>query len=163
MRGSAVSRIAQCPGGCNLHPSLMLTLLQTFGRAVCPFYRIFPSVYKQPVLLWVPSSFLLSSPAWNMQKFPKFDLIICSQLGSSSLVLERDWKKHQCYFSHNAGSFVSRLSSAVSASAAYLTIFGNVYSGFFPSDTRSKILVWGTTVDVVGYMDLLRDIFVKRV
>lgn len=58
---------------------------------------------------------------------------------------------------------MSRLSSAVSASAAYLTIFGNVYSGFFPSDTRSKILVWGTIVDVVGYTDLLRDIFVKRV
>lgn len=77
-----------------------------------------------------------------------FDLIICSQLGSSSLVLERDWKKHQCYFSHSTGSFVSRLYSAVSASAAYLTIFGNVYSSFFLSDTRSKIwfgemwLVW---------------------
>lgn len=85
-----------------------------------------------------------------MQKFPVLGLIICSQLGSSSLVLERDWKKHQCYFSHNAGSFVSRLSSAISASAAYLTIFGNVCSSFFLSDTRSRILVWG---NMVGVMD----------
>lgn len=88
-----------------------------------------------------------------------FDLIICSQLGSSSLVLERDWKKHQCCFSHNAGSFVSRLFSAVSASAAYLTVFGNVYSSFFLSDTRSKILIWGNMVGVVGSMGLLKRHF----
>lgn len=58
---------------------------------------------------------------------------------------------------------MSKLSSAVSASAAYLTIFGNAYSSFFLSDTRSKILVWGNVVGVVGCIDLLKDIFMKRV